>query len=97
MPVPKRRNAETPEQRQIADRVRRARAADPPRDPLGIHFAALSALAQEHGFDLADMLDEFDERAAVRQYDAGVTRTEAERLAEEDVRERYLRRQGRLL
>ncbi len=84
MPVAKRRVA-TPAQRAIADRVARARAANPPRDPTGACHAALADLAASTGRDIDELLEWFDERAGVREYDGNVSRDEAERAAVKDV------------
>lgn len=93
MPVAKRR-IESPADRAITDRVRRARLAQPPRGTEW--YVAAGELAAEIGADVNDVLDDFDYHASVREYDGGVTRAEAERLGFEDVRERYTR-QARLL
>jgi len=38
-----------------------------------------------NGAEIIDLAGEFEERAAIREYDGGLPRTEAERLALEDV------------
>lgn len=85
----------TAREREVADRVARARAANPPRDPTGAHHAAIAELASETGRDVVDLLDWWDEAAAVREYDGNVSRTDAERLAFDDVAD-HVRRQRRL-
>lgn len=82
--------AELAKQAQIDDRVRRARP--PASDPGGLMAMAVRELADDHGLDPADLLEEASERASVRQYLGGVTQAEAERLAVEDVREAVRRR-----
>lgn len=74
---------------QQMDRVMRARRANPPRDPDGSCHEEIAAIARETGRDVADMLDIWDERAAIRQYDGETDRYEAERLAVEDVRQLF--------
>lgn len=95
MPVAKRRSAPTPQDRAIADRIARARTANPPRDTEW--YERCGELALRLKLDPGDVFEEFDERAAVREYlaDNG-DRRESERLAFEDVRERF-EKQGRLL
>lgn len=84
----------TPADRALADRISRARTATPPR---GAEWYTRSAeLAELVGADVNAVIDEFDERASVREYLGGVTRADAERLAFEDVRERFVR-QGEML
>lgn len=95
MAVPKRQPRITAADRLLADRIARARAAQPQRDPTGEHHAEIAAIAREAGRDVADLLDEWDERAAIREYDGRTDRAEAERLAVEDVRSAY-QRQRRL-
>lgn len=75
----------------VADRVRRARAAQPSRDPSGACHEAIAALAAETGRDVVDLLDTWDERASIREYDGCADRAEAERLAVEDVRSMVVR------
>jgi hypothetical protein len=84
MAVRKARPAPTPSQREVDYRVAQAR---PPReDPTGTHTAAVAELARQHGRDVADLLELWSERAAIRQYLGEADRDEAERLAVEDVR-----------
>ncbi len=73
------------------DRAARARAAQPPR---GTEIYVLAReLADKLGMDVNDVLDDHDERAACREYDGGIDRKEAERLAWCDVLSRYERQQ----
>jgi hypothetical protein len=51
------------------------------------HDRALERIASESGRSPLDVLELFLERAAIREYDGGLSRAEAERLAVEDVRE----------
>lgn len=61
--------------------------ARPPReDPTGEHTEAVADMARRHGLDVADLLEHWSERAAIRQYLGEQDRDEAERLAVEDVR-----------
>lgn len=77
-------------QAQIDDRVRRAM---PPRvDPSGQHHASLRDLADLYGVAMAELVESWSERAAVRSYLGGVTVQEAEALAVADVREWLERR-----
>lgn len=69
----------------VADRVARARAANPPRDPTGEHHEAMAELAERIGRDVVELLDVWDERAALREYEGEIVRAEAERLAVLDV------------
>jgi len=48
---------------------------------LGCHCAPLDC----HGDVLADLVDRFNERAAIREYDGGLSRADAERLAVADL------------
>lgn len=57
------------------------------------HDADLVAIADAAGVSRAQVFEEFGERAAIRQYDAGVTQLQAERDALEDVRDRFRPRQ----
>ena len=75
-------------QRLVAERVAAGRAAQPPRDPTGEYHARLRELADLHHLEVGDLLDEFDERAAVREYCGEADRATAERLACADVQER---------
>lgn len=88
-----RKFAPKPTAKQLAenDRVMRARRANPPRDPDGSCHEAIAEIAHAIGRDVCDLLDVWDERAAIRQYDGETNRHEAERLAVEDVRALFVR------
>lgn len=60
---------------------------EPPRDERW--QGAVRELAKRTGRNAEDLLDQWDERAAVREYLGNVTRDEAERLAFEDVQRQY--------
>lgn len=49
--------------------------------------ATILALADRLGIAPADLLERWSERAAIREYDGGMARDEAEAAAVEDVRE----------
>lgn len=51
------------------------------------HSSALESLAAEHNRNPLHVFEWFLERAAIREYDGGMSRAEAERLAVEDVRD----------
>ncbi len=84
----------TDEETRSIDRAARARRASPPRDPTGEHHVACAAIAREAGVDPSTVLDDWDEAAATKEYESGITRADAERQAVEVVRERYLRQKG---
>lgn len=92
----RKRDAPTPDKRAVADRVARARAANPPRDPTGRYHASISELAAHTGRDVVDLLDWWDELAAIIEYDGCSDRGESERLAYEDLAA-IVTRQPRLL
>lgn len=58
---------------------------DPPRDPYGLYERRLAVLAKEFDYYLPDLVDEWDHRAAIRQYDGEVSREDANELAMADV------------
>ena len=74
---------------EIADRVARARAKVPPQDPTGECHYAIAEIAQACGRDVGDLVEEWHERAAAREYEGGATRDEAERMAVVDLRAAY--------
>lgn len=82
---------QTPQERMIADRVKRATAVKSPVDRTDKFHEALCDLARAYGLEPADVVDEWGERAAVREYLGGYERDEAERLAFQDVSERLAR------
>jgi hypothetical protein len=70
------------------------RAAPAPVDPTGEYHRRARELAGAAGVKLEDVIDEWDEQAALREYAGCPTRSEAERLAFADVEDRYRRRLG---
>jgi hypothetical protein len=81
----------------LADRIARCKAKQPPQDPTGEHHVAIAEIAERTGKDVAELLDLWDERAAIRQYEGCADRAEAERLAVVDVEAMFPRWQGSLL
>jgi hypothetical protein len=79
-----------------ADRAARARAARPPRDPTGRHHATIGDVAQRTGRDVDELLDLWDERAAIREYDGAASRADAEREAAAEVEQMFAPRQAAL-
>ncbi len=76
MAVAKRRQPETPKERAIADRVRRAKFA-----PIAERWFEWSGeLAQKLGMQASDVLDMFDELASIHVY-KGMPREAAEEKA----------------
>lgn len=57
--------------------------------------ARIQALALELGVPALPLIEEYDERAGLREHLGGLTRGEAERLAFEDVERRWRRRERR--
>lgn len=82
---------------QLADRIARARAKNPPQDPTGEHHEAIAEIARAAGRDVVEMLDCWDERAAIRQYEGGADRATAERDAVTDIEAQFAPMQGVLL
>jgi len=76
-------------QKQIDDRVARARASYV--SVSAAYFGKCSDLAREVGADPADVIDEFIERAGAREFCGNVSRAEAESLAWLDTLARYER------
>ncbi|MGL4445713.1 MAG: hypothetical protein ACRCU1_18965 [Alsobacter sp.] len=68
---------------QLADRVARGKVAG--RDPTGRHMAAVCVLARRTKIDPLHLLDDWDERAAVREFEGGLSRALAEEGAVVDV------------
>jgi hypothetical protein len=79
-----------------ADRAARARAAQPQRDPTGEHHATIAEVAQRSGRDVVDLLDLWDERAAIREYDGEASRADAEREAAAEVEQMFAPKQPEL-
>jgi hypothetical protein len=71
-------------------RAEAVRAADATRDPDGSFHRRCRALADDLGLDVVEVLDEWEERAAVREYLGEAVRSEANRLAFADVEARLL-------
>jgi len=76
-------------QKQIDDRVNRARMSSPPRD--ASYYEKCGDLAQRLGIDPSIVFEEFDERAGVREWCGNTSRAESESLAWLDVQERFER------
>ncbi len=86
MAIRRPKTAPTDESLRIRDRAARARKAQPPRDPTGEHHEACAEIAKATGRDVYEIVDCWDERASMRQYDGNADRESAERLAMDDVR-----------
>lgn len=71
----------------LQDRIAKARTQDL-RDPDGVWHRRCRALADDLDLDVCDVLDEWNERAAVREYLGEASREDANRLAFADVEER---------
>jgi hypothetical protein len=82
---------------ELADRIARAKAKNPPQDPTGEHHESIAKIARHIGRDTCTLLDEWDERAAIRQYEGGQDRASAERDAVTDIEATYAPMQGVLL
>lgn len=74
----------TATERIVADRVRRARAGQPRRDPQGYYHTAIADLAKLSGIDIEWLLDLWDEQVSIRAY-RGETGADAERAAYDEV------------
>lgn len=83
------------DRRLLQERIAKAQAQDL-RDPCGTWHRRCRALADDVKADVVDVLDEWNERAAIREYLGETDRAEANRLAFDDVEER-LTVQRRLL
>ena len=81
----------TPEDRARADRVKRARQVRTPIERSGHYYEQIAELAGDYGLDVSDLVDEWSERAAAREYLGGYTKEAAEFLAMGDLRERVQR------
>ncbi len=82
---------------QLADRIARARAKNPQQDPTGEHHESIARIAKASGRDVVELLDLWDERAAIREYEGGVDRATAERDAVTDMEAQFAPMQGVLL
>jgi len=80
---------QTPKERMIADRVRRAQAVKSPVDRTSNFHEQLGELSRDAGVPIDELIEEWSSRAAAREYEAGFTRDAAEEKAMADVRERY--------
>lgn len=74
----------------LTDKIQRERAKDKVLDRAGEWSAKCCALASEVGAKAADVIDEWHYRAAIMQYDAGLS--DAESRAFDDVCAFYRRR-----
>lgn len=82
---------------ELADRIARARSKSPPRDPTGEHHEAIAEIARASGRDIVELLDLWDERAAIREYDGCTDRARAEADAVIDIEAQFAPMQGVLL
>lgn len=82
---------------ELADRIARARAKRPPQDPTGEYHERIADLAQRTGRDIVELLDMWDERAAMRQYEGCTDRATAERGATAELEAMFPVAQGELL
>ena len=87
-----RKGVETANDRIVADRVARAKAKDGQRS--AEWYERCGELARDHGLDPGDVFEFFDERAAMREYEAGVTRAAAEDAAFGDTRDRFVKQRA---
>lgn len=71
------------------DRVRRAKQAEPKWDPHGEYAAKCAELARAVHKEPAEIIDEHNERAAIRYYEGGIEAEQAEALAWVDVLSRF--------
>jgi len=95
MAVRKLQPRETDEQRRARERAAPVLRARKAQAPTSDHNDELEAIAESAGVPFADVYEAWSERAGIRQYDAGVTRLQAERDAVDDVRAMYpTRRKG---
>lgn len=74
-------------------RAAAARRQQPPRDPTGRYHELARELANEVGCLVEDVLDEFDERASILEYERENAQDEAERLAWEHTASRFRRQE----
>jgi hypothetical protein len=79
----------TAEEKRIADRVARAKRGHSPVNRTSNYHEQLGELARECGLDVADVVAEWEERSAAREYLGCFGRDEAEFLAMGDVRSFY--------
>jgi hypothetical protein len=81
--------APTPKERAAMDRVTRAKKSYPRIDRHGAYRELCAELATETGADVVSIWEEFQERAGTRMYCGELEIEDAERLAMDDVRERF--------
>ena len=75
--------------------ARRIKDARPVRsDPDGACHERVAAIATRLGLDVSTLLDTWAERAAIREWDEGMSRHDAETLAVDDVRIIYEPQKG---
>lgn len=84
-------HVETAQDRIIRHRIKMAKQHHHPVDRTSNYHEALGDLSRSHGVPIDLLLEEWAERAAVREYLGGVSRDEAEFLAMDDVRHRFQR------
>ena len=89
LPIRKLHHVETPSDRAIADRIKRAKAVKSPVDRSSDYHERLGELSRKLDLPIDCLIEEWSERAACREYLGGVSRSEAEELAFADVQERY--------
>lgn len=82
---------ETAKDRQVKHRVMTAKAQRSPVDRTSRYHEQLGELARECDAPVDEVIEEWSERAAAREYLGGVSRDVAEFLAMDDVRQRYRR------
>ncbi len=73
------------------DRVQRAKRSYPKVDRHGAYRELCIELAEETGGDVESIWEEFQERAGTRMYLGELEIEDAEKLAMDDVRERFRR------
>ncbi len=84
----------TPNERALQDALARLRKRSERTKTDERHYLDLRELSDRLGLDVNEVIEEFESRAACRQYDAGLSRTEAEQLAYEDTVARFRRQEA---
>jgi len=82
---------------ELAHRIAVCRAKTPPQDPTGECHRALADIAERCNRDVGDLVEEWHERAAAREYEGGASRDDAERAAVVDIEAAYAPMQGAML
>lgn len=82
---------------ELAHRIARAKAKMPPQDPTGEHHASIADIARRSGRDIVELLDLWDERAAIRQYEGCADRATAELGAVTDIEALFAPAQGEVM